>query len=157
MSPRVIQLPMSGRDRRFYLDQLRKGEEAHAAAARGAAAAHAEADRALARAHRLDCEAWTYLQFIGGGADPSPTIAAALHGGCELLDVKCKRCCRESIVDLAEVIWPRDKQIHTLASKLRCGACKGDRKRPQPDLVGLRTRNPDPEPTAPAAARRAAR
>lgn len=148
---------MSGRDRRFYLNQLRKGEDAYAAAVRGAAAAHAEADRALARAHRLDCEAWTYLQFIGGAADPSPTIATALHGGCELLDVKCKRCGHESVVDLAEVIWPREKQIHTLAAKLRCKACKDERKKPQTDLLGLRTRDPNPEPTAPAAARRAAR
>lgn len=99
MSPRVIQLPMSGRDRRFYLHELRKGEDAHAAAVRGAAAAHAEADRALANAHRLDCAVWTYRQFIEGDVEPSPTIAQALHGGCDLLDVKCKRCGHESMVE----------------------------------------------------------
>jgi hypothetical protein len=142
---------MSGCDRRHFGKELRKGEEAHAAAVRGAAAAHAEADRALARAHRLDCEACTYLQFIGGDAAPSPTIAAALHGGCELLDVKCRRSGHESIVDLAEVTWPRDKQIHTLAGKLRCKACKDDGKKPQPQLIGLQTRHPDPEPPARAA------
>jgi hypothetical protein len=118
---------------------------------RGATAAHAKADQALAGAHRLDCEAWTYLQFIGGDAAPSPTIAAALHGGCELLEVKCRRCGHESIVDLVEVIWPRDNQIHTLAGKLRCKACKDDGKKPQPQLIRLQTRNPDPEPPARAA------
>ena len=145
---------MSGRDRRFYGQQLRKAEQAHAAAARDAAAAHAEADLALARAHRLDCEAWTYLQFIGGDADPSPTIAAAINGGCELLEVRCKRCGHESIVDLIDVVWPRDKQIHTLAKVLRCKACKDERKKPATDLVALRMRNPDGAPPAAAARRR---
>ena len=52
-----------------------------------AEAAHAGADRALAEAHRLDCEVWTARPFLGGPDKPSPSIADALHGDCELLKV----------------------------------------------------------------------
>jgi hypothetical protein len=81
MSPRVIQLPLSGRDRRHYVAELRKAEDAYRHQSAAAEAAHAAADRALREAHRLDCAAWSSLQFIGGDASPSPLIADAIHGG----------------------------------------------------------------------------
>jgi hypothetical protein len=137
MSPRIIQLPMSGRDRRHYVRELRLAEQAHARLPGRVAEAYAAA-------HRLACEEWNVRQFIGGEAEPSPSIADAISAGCELLDVRCKRCGHESLVDLTEVIWPRDKQIHTLAGKLCCKACKEEGKKVQPNLIGLQTRNPDP-------------
>jgi hypothetical protein len=50
MSPRIIQLPLSGRDRRHYVRELRAAEQAH----RDLPAKVEEAYRA---AHRLACRA----------------------------------------------------------------------------------------------------
>jgi hypothetical protein len=52
--------------------------------------------------------------------------------------VRCRRCGHESLVDLIEVLWPREKPVHTLAKVLRCQVCKDERKKPHPDLVALR-------------------
>jgi hypothetical protein len=72
MSPRIIQLPMSGRDRRHYVVELKAAQAAHP---RLLAAVH-EAWRA---ANLLFCEEWNVRQFIGGPAEPSPTLAQAIH------------------------------------------------------------------------------
>jgi hypothetical protein len=154
MSPRIIQLPLSGRDRRHYVAELRKVEEAFRRRTQEAATAHATADRALAQAHRLDCEAWSALQFIGGDEAPSPVIADAIHGGCELLEVQCRQCNHTDLVDLTLSIWPRSEQVHTLRRVLYCKRCMIEHGRKcRPDLVALRER-PEPEPSAPAAAKR---
>ena len=50
-------------------------------------------------------------------------------------EVRCRRCSHERLIDLTEVVWPREKPVHTLAKVLRCQACKDERKKPQPDLV----------------------
>ena len=117
-SPRVIQLPPSGRDRRHYVAELRKGERQYERLVREAAAAHAGADRSLAAAHRLDCDAWSTRQFIGGDLAPSPSIADAIHGDRELLEVRCKRCGQEDRLDLTLVVWPREKPVHSLGKAL---------------------------------------
>jgi len=147
---RILYPPMSGRDRKHFSRELHKAEVAYEHAAREAAAAHEAADIAMAKAHRLDCEAWSYLQFIGGAEDPSPSIDAAIHGGCELLEVKCRYCSHGELVDLSEVIWPRDKPVHTLRGKLFCRPCRETYgKTRRPDLLGLRMRE-KPSPAAPA-------
>jgi hypothetical protein len=83
---RIIYPPMSGRDRRHYTAELRKAESEYRRLTCEAAAAHEAAERQFAEAHRLDCLAWSALQFTGGPEAPSPTIAAALHGGVEILE-----------------------------------------------------------------------
>lgn len=152
--PRVIYPPMSGRDRRFFAQELRRAEQHHAAVRERAAAAHATADRHLRLAHRLDCEEWSARQFIGGPAEPSPSIADAIHGGCEILEVECRHCKHASLVDLALLVWPRGKPVHSVSRVLYCKPCLADSgiKR-RPNLVGLRTRSPD-EPASPEAQRR---
>ncbi len=142
MSPRVIQLPLSGRDRRYYAAELRKAEQAHQAIL-------PKLEEAYRAAHALGCEEWNIRQFIGGTAEPSPYIGHAILGGYELLEVKCKRCGHGSLVDLTEVVWPRENQVHTLAKVLRCQSCRDERKKPQPDLVALRMREA-PNPASPA-------
>jgi hypothetical protein len=144
MSPRIIPLSLSGRDRRHYVRELRAAEQAH----RDLPAKVEETYRA---AHALACHEWSVRQFIGGPAEPSPRIADAIA----LLEVRCRRCGHESLIDLTEVVWPREKPVHTLANVLRCQACKDERKKPQPDLVALRSRHPEGDP--PVAKRRAAR
>ena len=146
---------MSGRDWRHYAAELRKAEGAYKRAVEAAAVQHAVADRALAEAHRLDCEAWSALQFIGGAEEPSPAIANAIHGGCEMLEVQCRHCNHTELVDLILLIWPREKPVHSLRPVLFCRPCQqnsGLKRRP--DLVALRVRE-NQDPAAPAARRRA--
>lgn len=154
MSPRVIHLPLSGRDRRHYVAQLRRAEDAYRRHTREAEAAHQVADRALAEAHRLDCRAWSARQFIGGDEAPSPLIADAIHGGCELLEVQCRHCNHTEVIDLTLVTWPRSEPVHSLRRALYCRRCMAEyQKKRRPDLVGLRER-PKPDPAAPARAAR---
>jgi len=47
MSPRVIHIPLSGRDRKHYARGLRRAEDAYARLTREAEAGHEAADRAL--------------------------------------------------------------------------------------------------------------
>jgi hypothetical protein len=61
MSPRIIHLPLSGRDRRHYVRELRAAEQAH----REMPGRVEEAYRA---AHRLACQEWSVRQFLGGPA-----------------------------------------------------------------------------------------
>jgi hypothetical protein len=87
---------------------------------------------------------------------PSPSIADALRGGCELLEVQCRQCNHAEMVDLTEVVWPREKPVHTLRKVLYCARCKRERgQKRRPDLIGLRTR-PEPDPEAPARRKRKA-
>jgi hypothetical protein len=74
MSPRIIQLPLSGRDRRHYVRELRLAEQAH----RDLPAKVEEAYRA---AHALACHEWSVRQFIGGPAEPVARIVDAIAGG----------------------------------------------------------------------------
>ncbi|SHN80985.1 hypothetical protein SAMN05444170_4570 [Bradyrhizobium erythrophlei] len=107
------------------------------------------ADRQLASALRLDCLAWSALQFTGGPEAPSPTIAAALQGGVELLEVQFRQCNHTELIDLALVIWPRERPIHTLRRALYCAKClKNYQRKRRPDLIGLRVRQ-NPDPTSP--------
>jgi hypothetical protein len=86
------------------------------------------------------------LQFLGG-AEPSPAIAAAIHGRCELLEVKCLHCNHTALVDPAELIWPREKPVHTLRGILFCRPCRDTYgKKRRPDLVGLRSKEKPPAP-----------
>lgn len=134
MSPRVIQLPMSGGDRKHYVRELKRAREAHARVLD-------QSIDAYNIAHRLYCEEWTLRQFIGGEVDPSPLIGSAILAGCTQLKVECRSCGHSRDVDLNDVIWPRDKQVHTLAKALRCASCSAHR----PNLVGLYDPGPGPE------------
>lgn len=141
MSPRVIQLPMSGGDRKHYVRELKRVQAAYPKLLERSI----EANRI---AHRLHCEEWTARQFIGGPAAPSPQIGAAIQAGCTLLRVECRTCAHGCDVDLNEVIWSRDDQVHTLSVRangkpgpLRCANCNATK----PNLVGLY--DPTPAPT----------
>ncbi|CAM5400457.1 hypothetical protein AFEL58S_02027 [Afipia felis] len=155
MSPRVIHIPVSGRDRRNYARELRKGEEIHASLVRRVADANKVADEYRRMADRLACEEWTARMFIGGEVGPSPTLQVALDCGCVLLRVECRGCGHARAVDLREVIWPRDKQVHTLERVLRCTTCasQGNRK-VRPNLMGFDTIEPDPDDRRSRVARR---
>lgn len=152
MSPRILQLPVSGRDRRHYVRELARVRGLHEALTKQAAAARGHAADLLRRANLLECEAWNARQFIGGPAQPSPTIAEAINAGCELLEVQCKRCGHTDHVDLIKVRRPRDRQIHTLQGAMDCRQCSHTSHwKPQANLVALCMRNPS-DPDQPGAA-----
>jgi hypothetical protein len=156
MSPRIIQLPMSGRDRRHYLQQLRIAQQEHRSLVTRVEGAYRAADEHRRMAHGLACREWNARQFIGGPADPSPTIEHAIEAGFELLEVKCRRCPHETMVDLTLVIWPRQHQVHTLERALGCKPCRRETgQKHHPNLVALREREaPETSPTAARVARR---
>lgn len=143
MSPRVIQIPMSGRDRRHYVQQLKAAEKAHAALAKRVPDAQAVADEYQLMADRLACQEWSLRQFIGGDAEPSPSIERAVRCGYTLLDIHCSHCTHAGTVDLSEVVWPRGKGVHTIRLALACKRCSENGKKFRPNLVGLRPKEPD--------------
>lgn len=153
MSPRVIQMPLSGGDRKHYARELRRVESLHAELVKKVEAAYVTAGERLRLAHRLECEEWNARLFLGGGDAPSPAIADAIDAGATRLEVKCNACGATRQVDLGLVIWPRKYQVHTLRPKLFCKPCKATTGRKvRPMLVGLF--DPNPEPTPAKAARR---
>lgn len=142
MSPRVIQLPLSGGDRKHYVRELKAAQREHPRLL----------DRAIEAyyvAHRLACQEWNTRQFIGGSPSPSPTIGAAIDGGYTILKVECRACGHSCDVDLNAVVKLVKHEVHTLTKALRCANCNAHR----PNLVELRDPNP-PKPTVPRAARK---
>src|SRR5258705_7967112 len=97
MSPRIIQLPLSGRDRRHYVRELRAAEQAH----RDLPAKVEEAYRA---AHALACHEWSVRQFIGGPAEPRWIAKQAIG---KLLP-RCLR--RSAFTQLISVVGSRRKK-----------------------------------------------
>lgn len=146
MSPRIIHIPLSGRDRKHYVRELKRVEQMQQEMARKAESAYAAAAEHLAMAHRYACEEWNARQFIGGDAAPSPRIRHAIDAGCTLLEVRCGQCCTTRRIDLSEVIWPREKPIHTL--RLYCQPCfEATGRKYRPNLVALQVPTPpDAEP-----------
>jgi hypothetical protein len=154
MSPRVIQMPLSGGDRKHFARELRRVESLHAALVKKIEAVHRAAEDHLRVAHRLECEEWNARLFLGGDESPSPAIDDAIDAGATILEVKCNACRGTRQVDLSHVIWPRKYQVHTLRSKLFCEPCKATTGRKvRPMLVGLFDPNPEPEATVKAARR----
>jgi len=68
-----------------------------------------------------------------------------------MLEVQCRHCNHTDMVDLAEVVWPRSRPVHTLRRVLFCAKCRkrSERKR-RPDLIGLRARPSNDPPTVAA-------
>jgi len=143
MSPRVIQIPLSGRDRRHYVQQLKLAEKAHASLVTRVPEAQAVADEYQRMADRLACQEWSVRQFIGGDVEPSPSIETAVSCGYKLLDIHCSHCTHAGTVDLSEVVWPKRKGVHTMRYALACKRCSSHDRKSRPNLVGLRPDEPD--------------
>jgi hypothetical protein len=79
------------------------------------------------------------LAFVGGPAQPSPTIAQCLNGGYGWLEVKCRRCDTRGSIPLDAVRRPRDKPIWKLEAALKCRSCKKGRYAPSVHLIKLTT------------------
>ncbi len=96
MSPRIIHLPLSGRDRRHYVRELRLAELAHRELP-------AKVEEAYRAAHALACHEWSVRQFIGGPAEPRWIAKQAIG---KLLP-RCLR--RSAFTQLMSVVGSRRK------------------------------------------------
>ena len=75
----------------------------------------------IREADRLECEAWNAIMWAGGPAMPSPgdpqaepTIGKAINGGFDLLEAKCNRCDRVSLVPLRALRQPPETPVWKL-------------------------------------------
>lgn len=107
MSPRIIQIPLSGGDRKAQAKGIRQAHGLHASYYRESLMIRSAAEAKLQEADRLECDAWNAIMWAGGPAMPSPgeaqanpTITKALNAGYDLLEVRCNRCRRVSLVSL---------------------------------------------------------
>jgi hypothetical protein len=131
MAPRSLQPPTSGGDRKHFARELEKARYAQAELVK-------RCDAAYATAHALNCREWNARQFIGGPADPSPTLGDAIGGGFTLLKVRCRYCRRGNNVPLLKLIWPYGMPIMSLAKVLYCQSCWDDvGKKRRPEIVQL--------------------
>ena len=146
---------MSGRDRRHYVEQLKAAEKAHASLVKRVTEAQAVADDYQLMADRLVYQEWSARQFIGGDAEPSPSIEVAVRCGYTQLEIHCANCTHAGTVDLSEVVWPKRKGVHTMRQALACKQCSEGGRKFRPNLVGLRARESgEPEPLTTAIRRK---
>jgi hypothetical protein len=93
-------------------------------------AAQRAADDAQGNADELLCAAWNEgMSLLGGPAQPSPTIRAAIAGGFPFLRVHCsnRECRRVVWIALAEIDRPADTQVHRLEGS-PCRVCMAHRR-----------------------------
>jgi hypothetical protein len=156
--PRIIHLPISGRDRRFAARELRDALAVYSRKMQEAEAARAAGERMQREADRLFCEAWHAAAFSGQSLQPSPTIAQALGCGFGTIDVRCSRCDHQSSVSIAALDRVPDTPLWTLEASFNCRRCRERTGwRAQAYIVGLRpseSDQPDPSPAATAKAPR---
>jgi hypothetical protein len=98
--------------------------------------------------------------WAGGPAMPSPgdpraepTIAKAIHGGFDLLEAKCNRCDRVSLVPLRALRHSPETPVWKLEGALYCEPCSEGRhysRRQRAHILGLTYARHEPE--APSAA-----
>src|SRR5258708_6577991 len=146
--PRVIQLPLSGGDRKAQAKELRRARGLYNQYMKQSAQVRAQAREKDREADRLECNAWNAIMFCGGPADPSPTIGTALNAGYGFLEVRCNRCRRLSKADLRKVRRALETPLHALEPKLFCGDCSQSKNwKQRAHVIGLTCDiPPDAEP-----------
>jgi hypothetical protein len=127
MSPRIIQIPLSGGDRKAQVKGIRQAHGLHASWYRQSIEIRAAAEAKLQQADRLECDAWNAIMWAGGPAMPSPgeaqanpTIGKALNAGYDLLEVKCNICRRVSLVSLRDIKRLQTTPLWKLEPALFC-------------------------------------
>ena len=105
--------------------------------------------------------------WAGGPAMPSPgepqaepTIEKAINGGYDLLEAKCNRCDRVSLVALRALKHQLDTPVWKLEAALYCEPCSEGRpytRRQRAHILGLAYARPDPEAPRATAPRRRTR
>ena len=113
------------------------------------------AEAKIREADRLECEAWNAIMWAGGPAMPSPgepqaepTIGKAINGGFDLLEARCNRCDRVSLVALRALKQPPETPVWKLEAALYCEPCSEGRhysRRQRAHILGLTYDRPDPD------------
>jgi hypothetical protein len=78
-----------------------------------------------------------------------PTIGKAINGGYDLLEAKCNRCDRVSLVALRSLKHRQATPVWKLNAALYCEPCSEGRhysRRQRAHLLGLTHERPNPEP-----------
>src|SRR6476660_4610730 len=124
MSPRIIHIPLSGGDRKAQAKGIRYAHGIHNSYFKESVLIRSAAEAKIREADRLECEAWNAIMWAGGPAMPSPgepqaepTIAKAINGGYDLLEAKCNRCDRVSLVALRALKHPLDTPVLETGSR----------------------------------------
>jgi hypothetical protein len=155
MSPRIIHIPLSGGDRKAQAKSIRYAHGIHASHYRQSVLIRSAAEAKIREADRLECEAWNAIMWAGGPAMPSPgepqaepTIGKAINGGYDLLEAKCNRCDRVSLVPLRSLKHPPEAPVWKLEAALYCEPCSEGKhysRRQRAHILGLTYVRPDPE------------
>jgi hypothetical protein len=155
MSPRIIHIPLSGGDRKAQAKGIRQAHGIHANDYRQSVLIRSAAEAKIREADRLECEAWNAIMWAGGPAMPSPgepqaepTIGKAINGGYDLLEAKCNRCDRVSLVPLRSLKHSPETPVWKLEAALYCEPCSEGRhysRRQRAHILGLTYDRPDPE------------
>jgi hypothetical protein len=167
MSPRIIHIPLSGSDRKAQAKGIRYAHGIHTSYFKESVLIRSAAEAKIREADRLECAAWNAIMWAGGPAMPSPdepqaepTIAKAINGGYDLLEAKCNRCDRVSLVSLRALKHPSDTPVWKLEAALYCEPCSEGRhysRRQRAHILGLTYGRPDPEAPRATAPRRRTR
>ena len=110
------------------------------------------AEAKIREADKLECDAWNAIMWAGGPAMPSgdepqanPTIAKALNAGYDLIEAKCNRCLRVSLVPLRAIKRAPETPVWKLETALFCEPCTdtrpGGRRQRAKWLILLRSSN----------------
>ena len=148
---------MSGGDRKAQAKGIRHAHGLSESYFERSVLIRGAAEEKIREADRLECEAWNAIMWAGGPARPAPgeaqadpTIGKAINGGYDLLEAKCNRCRRVSIVPLQLLRQPPDTPIWKLEAALYCEPCSDGRhysRRQRAHILGLTYARQDPEPS----------
>ena len=72
MSPRIIQIPLSGGDRKAQAKGIRYAHGLHESYFKESVLIRSAAEAKIREADRLECETWNAIMWAGGPAMPSP-------------------------------------------------------------------------------------
>src|ERR1700736_707114 len=157
MSPRIVHIPLSGGDRKAQAKGIRYAHGLHESYFKESVLIRSAAEAKIREADQLECEAWNAIMRAGGPAMPSPgdtqaepTIGKAINGGFDLLEAKCNRCDRVSLVPLRSLTQPSDTPVWKLEAALFCQPYSEGRhysRRQRAHILGLTYARPDPEPS----------
>jgi hypothetical protein len=138
MSAKDHILPLSGRDRRAYKQELVKARAMTKIFAERAAEKRRLGEALIREADNLACQSWNERMWSDSGPiDPSPTIDQAINGGFPWLEIECSRCKTPRDVDLCALRYVATTCVHDLASRLVCEKCKRAGKRAAATLLQL--------------------
>jgi len=135
---RPIHIPLSGRDRRQFVRQLKNAPNFETANLRRAVVLRADGEAKLRKARRLECEAWNARLFYGGSAQPSPTVADALFAAFGRREAGCHQGKQLSMIDLSRLRRRPQAELWKFGASLVCEDCRTETgRRTQAHIVGV--------------------